>query len=125
MIARPQRDPASAHTQSSTRQAEGKIGDVIGDGVAPQRAGQAEAKLELTSNAPEGARTPCRALVQPREARQQRMHIVRRGFAVGEQDAVADRGDQDVDRFVDRKCGLAALEGAAVEGLQMMGRVGQ
>jgi hypothetical protein len=59
----------------------------------------------------------------PREAREQPVHIIRRGLAVREQDAVADRGDQDVDRVVNRKCGLAALEGAGLEGLQVMGRV--
>jgi hypothetical protein len=44
-------------------------------------------------------------------------------LAVREQDAVADRSDQDVDRFVDRKCGLAARQSAALESLQMLGRV--
>jgi hypothetical protein len=64
------------------------------------------------------------SFVQAAEALKQPAHIILRELAVREQDAVADRGDQDVDRFFDRKSRLATLESAAVEGLQVMGRVG-
>ena len=65
----------------------------------------------------------CWFVVQPGEAREQRIHIFGRGPAIREQDAVADRRDQNVDRFVDRESGLAMRQSAALEGLQMAGRV--
>jgi hypothetical protein len=68
-------------------------------------------------------RTLSRSIVQSREALEQPVHIVRRGLAVREQDAVADRGDQDVDRFFDRKCSFTPRQSAALEGLEMVGRV--
>src|SRR3984957_4024308 len=64
-----------------------------------------------------------RSVVQNGEALEQPMHIFERSFAVREQDAVADRRDQNVDCFLNREPGLATVESAAIEGLQMVGRV--
>src|SRR6202042_947986 len=78
---------------------------------------------EFTSQRAVAAWTFIPSLVQAGEARQQPVHIVRRELAVREQDAVADRSDQDVDRIIDREPGLAARQSAVVQGFQVMGRV--